>query len=220
MNAVILTPIKLLADGLARYLDGKQAIHIVGIVDSPAAVLGLLADGGVDVVLVDVTQGVDLDEMRALALAAPQAILIALGLKEQRQEVIRCGRAGFSGYVGRDATVDGLATAMHDAVAGRLACPAEISNGLLKALFRIGATAKSEAAEDPALTRRECAVLQLIGRGLTNKEIARELNLSVATVKHHVHNVLGKLNLPRRAHAMQRVRERPWIASASGEAHL
>jgi two-component system, NarL family, nitrate/nitrite response regulator NarL len=56
-------------------------------------------------------------------------------------------------------------------------------------------------------------VLQLIGRGLTNKEIARELNLSVATIKHHVHNVLEKLNLPRRAYAMRRVRERPWIAS-------
>ena len=48
---------------------------------------------------------------------------------------------------------------------------------------------------------------------MTNKEIARELGLSVATVKHHVHNVLEKLCLPRRAHAMRRVRERPWLAS-------
>ena len=65
-----------------------------------------------------------------------------------------------------------------------------------------------------ALTRREGEVLQLIGRGLSNKEIARDLSLSVATVKHHVHHVLEKLQLPRRAQAMRRVRETPWIASS------
>lgn len=51
------------------------------------------------------------------------------------------------------------------------------------------------------------------GRGLSNKEIARELVLSVATVKHHVHNVLDKLKLPRRAQAMRRVRDAPWLVS-------
>jgi DNA-binding NarL/FixJ family response regulator len=101
---------------------------------------------------------------------------------------------------------------MRDAISGRLACPAEISSGLLRALFRAEARS-ADPDDDTPLTNREGNVLQLIGRGLTNKEIARELNLSVATVKHHVHNVLEKLKLPRRAHAMRRVRERPWIAS-------
>lgn len=167
----------------------------------------------VDVVLVDMTQDLDLDDVRALAVAAPEVVLIALGLKEQRQDVIRCGRAGFSGYVARDADVESVAQAMRDAVSGRLACPAEISSGLLRALFRADHQPEPVAANDAPLTRREADVLQRIGRGLTNKEIARELDLSVATVKHHVHNVLGKLHLPRRAHAMRRVRERPWIAS-------
>lgn len=213
MNAVILTAIKLLGEGLARSLASRQDIDVIATVDNIADLRGLLLERPVEIVLVDVTQDVDLEDIRSIALAAPQVVLIALGLREQRQEVIRCGRAGFSGYVARDATVEVLAHAVREAVAGRLACPAEISNGLLRALFKSGGGEQPEGFEDPPLTRRECAVLQLIGRGLTNKEIARELGLSVATVKHHVHNVLGKLNLPRRAHAMQRVHERPWIAS-------
>jgi DNA-binding NarL/FixJ family response regulator len=212
MQAVILTSIRLLGDGLSRYLAGRKSISIVAIVKSTSELRDLLAECAVDVVLIDVTQEIDLDDIRAVAIAAPKVALLALGLREQRQDVIRCGRAGFSGYVSRDASMDELALAMEDAIAGRLACPAEISNGLLRALFR-SSGATDGAGEEPPLTLRERSVLTLIGRGCTNKEIARELQLSVTTVKHHVHNVLGKLNLPRRAHAMQRVRERPWLGA-------
>ena len=93
------------------------------------------------------------------------------------------------------------------------ACPAEISGGLLRALF--GDDLPDESATDASLSHRESEVLQLIGGGLTNKEIARELSLSVATVKHHVHSVLTKLQLPGRAQAMRRVRDAPWLAAGS-----
>ena len=161
--------------------------------------------------LIDVTQGIDLDEVRAIALAYPAVALVALGLQEQRQNVVRCGRAGFRGYVERHASVEHLCQALSDVIAGRLACSAEISGGLLRALFSRDSSSP-EATE--ALTAREGEVLQLIGNGLSNKEIASQLCLSVATVKHHVHHVLHKLKLPRRAQAMRRVREAPWIATS------
>lgn len=171
-----------------------------------------------DAVLIDVTQGVDLDEVRSIALEAPQVTLVALGLQEQRQSVIRCGRAGFSGYVDRDASIGDLCQALSDAIAGRLACSPEISSGLLRALFHM--EPHSRAVDlDEALTRREGEVLRLIGHGLSNKEIARDLSMSVATVKHHVHHVLQKLKLPRRSLAMRRVREAPWIALSPLERH-
>jgi two-component system, NarL family, nitrate/nitrite response regulator NarL len=212
MNAAIFTSIRLLGDGLSRYLSGKQDICVLGVFDSIPALRALLAESQVDVVLVDMTQDLDLDDVRSIAVEAPDVVLIALGLREQRQEVIRCGRAGFSGYVARDATVDVVAKTLRDALAGRLACPAEISNGLLRALFRADPS-PVEPAGRPPLTAKERVVLQLMSRGLTNKEIARELTLSIATVKAHVHKVLEKLDVPRRSYAMQRVRERPWIAS-------
>jgi DNA-binding NarL/FixJ family response regulator len=162
------------------------------------------------VVLIDVTQDVDLFDVRGIATQWSDVALVALGLNEQRQEVIRCGRAGFSGYVARDASIDSLCRTLSETVAGRLACPPEISGGLLRALFRRDQQA-DEADPDLALTRRESEVLELLGHGLSNKEIGSELCLRVATVKHHVHHILEKLKLPRRAQAMRRVRDAPWL---------
>ena len=162
--------------------------------------------------MIDVTQSIDLDEVRAIASEHTDIALVALGLREERGDVVRCGRAGFSGYVDRNASIEGLCQALSDVSSGRLACSAEISSGLLRALFGIERRANPMEL-DEALTRREGEVLQLIGQGLSNKEIARHLRLSLATVKHHVHHILQKLKLPRRAQAMRRVREMPWIAS-------
>jgi DNA-binding NarL/FixJ family response regulator len=139
---------------------------------------------------------------------------VALGLTEQRQEVIRCGRAGFAGYVTREASIDSLCRTLSEIVEGRLACPPEIAGGLLRALFRRDPR-PDESDVDLGLTRRESEVLELLGRGLSNKEIGCELCLSVATVKHHVHHILEKLKLPRRAQAMRRVRDAPWLARTS-----
>lgn len=213
MRIIIFTPIRLLGEGLVFCLQCRPDMIFQDIVSDFAALRCALNATAVDLVLIDVTQGIDLDEVRALAMENSELALVALGLQEQRQEVIRCGRAGFAGYVARDATVDALCNAMADIVAGRLTCSAEVSGGLLRALFRLD----SQTDQSPlsvALTRREGDVLQLIGRGLSNKEIAHDLCLSVATVKHHVHKVLEKLHVSRRAQAMRKAREAPWIMSS------
>ena len=210
MNIIVLTPVRILGDGLASCFSGRAEFTAVAVVSDLASLRSALAATETHVVLVDVTQSIDLVDVRAIAVEWPDIPLVALGLTEQRQEVIKCGRYGFAGYVARGATIDGLCTALLDIVAGRVACPPEISGGLLRALFRKGPQAE-ESLSDPALTRRESEVLELIGRGLSNKEIGKELCLSVATVKHHVHHVLEKLGLSRRAQAMRQVRDAPWL---------
>lgn len=210
MNIIVLSPVRLLADGLAGCLNARPGLSVVAVVNNLAALREQLT-ADVEAVLVDVTQGIDLFDMRAIATAWPEATLVALGLNEQRQDVIECGRNGFAGYIPRDASIDTLCTRLTDIVAGLLPCPAEISGGLLRALFRADVRSDDSDAE-LALTRRESEVLDLLGRGLSNKEIGDELCLSVATVKHHVHHVLDKLNLTRRAEAMRRVQDAPWLA--------
>ncbi len=212
MKLVVVTPIRLFGEGLAACFVRHTEVLLQGTVCDLLQLRRALETMKVDIVLIDVTLGIDLDEVRAIASEHTDIALVALGLQEQRQDVIRCGRAGFSGYVARNASVDELCQALSDVISGRLACSAEISGGLLRALFRMD---RHVHPPDPneTLTRREGEVLQLIGQGLSNKEIARKLTLSLATVKHHVHHVLQKLKLPRRAQAMRRVRETPWIVS-------
>jgi DNA-binding NarL/FixJ family response regulator len=211
MKIIVLSPVRLLADALAVCLGHCSDVEVLNVVSDLEKLRDTLATADVELVLVDVTQGIDLFDVRSIADERPEVTLLALGLTEQPQEVIQCGRAGFTGYVARDATVETLCRTMWDAIQGRLACPAEISGGLLRALFR--------SEPDPAmvpghtLTRREVDVLHLVGRGLANKEIARELCVSVATVKHHVHSIFGKLELSRRTQAMQKLRDFPWIVS-------
>jgi DNA-binding NarL/FixJ family response regulator len=182
MNIIILTPVRLLGDGLASCFSNRPDMNTLGVLNDLGALRETLAKTATDVVLIDVTQGVDLFDVRAIASEWPDVALVALGLNEQRQEVIRCGKAGFAGYVARDASIDGLCQSLSEIVAGRLACPPEIAGGLLRALF---------------------------GREPRAQE--SDLHLSL-TVKHHVHHVLEKLQLQRRAQAMRKVREAPWIA--------
>jgi len=211
MNIVVLTPVRLLGDGLAACCNQHPDLTVTAVVNDLATLRQTLT-AAVDLVLIDVTQGVDLYDVRSIAAERHDVALVALGLTEQRHEVIRCGRAGFTGYIAREATVDTLCKALSDIIEGRLACPAEISCGLLHALFRTDSPLE-EAGPDRSLTRRESDVLQLIGRGLSNKEIARELVISLSTVKHHVHNILDKLQLQRRSQLMRRVRDAPWLVS-------
>jgi DNA-binding NarL/FixJ family response regulator len=87
---------------------------------------------------------------------------------------------------------------------GEQACPSHIAGSLLR---RLAATAPAVPATPlaPQLTRRESEILALVGEGLSNKDIARRLGISLGTTKSHVHNLLGKLSVPRRADAMTRV---------------
>jgi len=210
MNVVVLTPVRLLGDGLADSLNNRPAIRATAVVRDLAALRDHLEAENTDAVLVDVTQGIDLFDIRAIAAQWPDVPLLALGLTEQRQEVISCGRVGFTGYVSRDASIDGLCKALRDAVEGRLDCPPEIASGLLRSLYR-SELEKRPAGADPGLTRREREVFTLLGQGLSNKEIADKLNLSVPTVKHHVHSILEKFGYDRRYQVMKTARDAPWL---------
>ena len=211
MNIIILTPVRLFGEGLAACISRRPEMFVHAVINDLESLRVHLSSSDVHLVLVDVTQGLDLFDLRAISHEWTSVAFVALGLTEQRQAVIQCGRSGFSGYVTRDSSIDGLCAALADAVAGRLACPPEISGGLLRALSAKEATGAADPDPDHVLTRRESEVLELLGRGLSNKEIGEDLCVSVATVKHHVHHVLEKLKLPKRAQAMRLVRDAPWL---------
>src|SRR6476469_3438173 len=99
MNIIVLSPVRLLGEGLAACFSSRPDMRTLAVVDDLAGLRDSLATMEVQVVLIDVTQGVDLFDVRAIAVEWSDVALVALGLNEQRQEVIRCGRAGFAGYV-------------------------------------------------------------------------------------------------------------------------
>jgi DNA-binding NarL/FixJ family response regulator len=206
MKLVIVSPVRLLGDCVSICLQQRDASSRIVCISEIALLYDVLKEDVVTTALIDVTQGFDLDAVRQIAMAHPNLILVALGLSELRQAVIRCGQAGFAGFVPREASVEELCLVLSEVQAGRLSCSPEVSGELLRALFRNTGPVQDVPAPRESLTAREEEILRLIGRGLANKEIARELNLSLATVKHHVHHVLQKLNVGSRTQAMNRAR--------------
>lgn len=211
MRIGVLTPVRLVGEGIAASLAAWTPAFEVAAARDFAA-LRRLVDGASppELVIVDVTQGVALQEVRAFHGEFPDLPLLALGLCEREGDIVEHGRAGFVGYVRRDEGVEQLCRRVEDAVAGRLSCPPEITAGIMRALFR--AAPPPVACDLSSLTRRESDVARLVSRGLANKEIARHLGLSESTVKHHVHAILAKLGLTRRANLMRSMRDDPWFS--------
>lgn len=126
MNIGFFTSNRLLADSLTAGLRGREGISTVRAVDSFSALREILATAQLDLVLFDVTRGIDLDEVRSLADDYSQLVLLALGPKEQERMVMRHGHAGFSDYIHRHATIEELVSAMSEAVRKHLANPPEL----------------------------------------------------------------------------------------------
>src|SRR5262249_41105025 len=150
-----------------------------------------------DVVLVDLGQMQPAAAARVIRAASPGAKLIAFSLDEIDERVFACAAAGFSGYVPRESGADELHRAVVDAVAGRLHCAPHIAAALFSRLAALLQDPQSPAPL-PQLSARESEVLSLVAQGRSNKEVARQLALSPATVKNHMHAILQKLQVRRR----------------------
>ncbi len=212
MKPAVFTPLRFFGDGLALDLQRHYLLAAVPVVgDFPALAL-VLESKEVDCVLVDVTQGIDSEQLQQLVGDWPAVRWVALGLRHEEKEIVRYARDGFGAYVNWHADLSHLHQVIDDVMAGRMNCTPEAAAELMRALFLQTNRPAKEDAPCASLTPRECDVLRQICLGLSNKEIARSLNVSLATVKHHVHNVLEKLHVTRRAEAMRKARAAPWIA--------
>ena len=136
------------------------------------------------------------DPLRA---AAPDGRVVALAVNETEETVIEWAEAGAAGYVSSSAALADLAGLLLDIVQGRQTCSAVVAGGLFRRLSDMRPAPVLPAA---VLTTRERQIIGLIGAGMSNKDIARHLNIGVATAKSHVHNLLSKLNVQRRGQAV------------------
>ena len=136
--------------------------------------------------------------------AQPDIKVIAIAIADVEQEVFDCAEAGVSGFLSRNASIQDVLTAIHCAVRNELVCSPRIA-ALLFSRLATKASKRSDERDNESLTRREHEIASLITRGLSNKEIARELRIQNATVKNHIHSILGKLRVRRRGQVAARM---------------
>lgn len=212
---LILSDIRFFREGLAEILTREGKFAAIGLAANIAEALAAAADAAPPVILIDVALPDGLAAASRLRNLSPQPQIVALALAETEPAVIAWAEAGVSGYVPRSAALSELMVLLEGIMRGEQACSGNIAAGLLRWISQSPRRAEQHAvtAEPSSLTLREEQVVRLIGAGLSNKEIARQLKIGLGTTKSHVHNVLGKLELKRRSQVARWIHADPVSAA-------
>jgi DNA-binding NarL/FixJ family response regulator len=192
---IIVSDVLLYREGLEASLvrDGRlKVLAAVSSSEAPAAVPA----SGLDAVLLDATLGSGLALARQLRSQRPGARLVGFGISGGADDLVACAEAGLMAFVDCDGTIDELVAAVLGAMRGELACSPQVAAMMCD---RLASLAGSTVDGGEPLTRRERQVAALVAEGLSNKEIALDLRIGPATVKNHVHSILDKLKVRRRA---------------------
>ncbi len=194
--------------GLRMFLSLDPEIEITGEATTGEEALRLAREHRPDVVLMDLLMpgmgGVAATrEMRA---EMPDIEVIALTSVLEDEAVTGAIRAGAIGYVLKNTEADELRQAIKSAAAGQVHLSPEAAARLVREVQIPGSP--------EALTERETAVLRLVAKGQANKQVARELGIGEQTVKTHVSNILGKLQLQSRTQAALYAVERGLVSAS------
>jgi len=205
IRVLIAGEIRLYREGLSLHLARQAELEVVGSASTSEDTCRLAAELQPDVVLVDIAMSESLHVVQQLHVAAPTAHVIALTMPEIDDAIIACAEAGVSGFVMRNASLDDLVDSIVAAARGETNVSPRMALTLLR---RVGVLAADRAAPTPLaeLTAREREIVSLINDGHSNKAIAARLNVELATVKNHVHNILEKLRIHRRGEIAARLR--------------
>lgn len=200
--------------GLRGFLGLLDDLEIVGEAADGSEAIRLADETRPDVILMDLAMPC-CDGVTATAeikKRQPDVEIVALTSFIEEQMVVAALEAGATGYLLKDASADEVADAIRAAHAGEMRLDPAVSRLLAERLRRT--TPGTQPAE--ALTARELDVLGLVGRGLSNKEIAAELVITERTARTHVSNILGKLGLASRTQAALYAVEHDLVTRAGG----
>jgi two-component system nitrate/nitrite response regulator NarL len=204
-SILVLSDIRFFREGLAEVLQRDGAFANVGLAADVDEALAETPHTAPDIILVDASLPDGLAAVSRLCSLTPRPQIVALALMERETAVIAWAEAGVSGYVPRNTGLVELVSLLTDIMRGEQTCSRRIAASLLRRVSRSPRQMTSRVSSDApsSLTFREQQVTQLISVGLSNKEIARRLNIGLGTTKSHVHKILGKLALNRRGQIAQ-----------------
>lgn len=201
IRVLVASHIRLYREGLERVLSEYPELTLVGNAGSASEALEQTQKLGTDVALLDMAMSGAFSVAQELSRGRGPGKIVALGMPEDEIQILSCARVGIAGYVTRDGSVEEVVTAIKAAARGEVHCSPKIAGSLFK---RIGTMAsdRSRRTGNDALTARETQILKLVQEGMSNKMISRALGIELSTVKNHVHIILVKLGIHRRAEAI------------------
>jgi DNA-binding NarL/FixJ family response regulator len=193
-----------------RLFRKRGDINVVGDACCSESAVKDIASAETDLLLLDCfdTNHTSEDWLASLQESIPGIKIVLFGMNEDPDFFLRAVRRGIAGYVLKSASAADLLDAIRTVAQGEAACPPKFC----KVLFKTLAAATIDVKEDRAtiqvdLTQRQRQLMSLVAMGLSNKEIAANLNLSEFTVKNHIYRVMKQVDAQTRHEAVTLIRD-------------
>jgi DNA-binding NarL/FixJ family response regulator len=201
MRVIICDDQAIVRDGLEMLLRLEADIDVTGVAQDGAEAVALVAAHPPDLVLMDLKMpGLNgVEATRRIRSSYPEVKVLVLTTFDDDEWVFDAIRAGASGYLLKDTPRQEVIRAIRGTVEGKSFVDPDVAGKLLGQFASHSARPASQLAD--RLSERELDVLRLLGRGLNNAEIARQLHLSEGTVRNHISAIFVKLDVSDRTQA-------------------
>lgn len=207
IRVVVVDDHPLFRSGVVRTIEEEPDIIVVAEGASAQDAIDLVASHAPDVALLDISMpGNGITAAQKIAEAHPGIKIAMLTVSESDQDVMKALEAGACGYVLKGVGAHELVSMIRGVAAGKSYVSPALAARLLVAMKSSGGAPTPQSALS-TLTDREEQILRLVARGLSNKEVGRELDLQEKTVKHHMTSILQKLQARNRVEAAVIARE-------------
>lgn len=203
----IASDVRLYSEGLALVFAADGRLYVSHVADTAERTVLFIRDTGADALLLDASMHGALTVMNEVRTRVPGIPIVLFGVARLSDQLAACVDSGAAAFVSRDATSKELLLTLLSAVRGEAMLSNRSRTTLRADRGEPLAVHYEEPSRNSPLTTRERQLASLLDEGLSNKEIALRLSISVATVKNHVHRILEKLHVARRGQAASRLRE-------------
>ncbi len=212
---------RLLREALVRLCQKQSDVSVVG--QNHEATAEGIANADCDVLLLNSLNATSIVNLIGdLAFCQPRIKIILFGMEEDPESFLRFVRLGISGYLLKEATSTEIISAVRSVVRGEAICSPRLCMTLFGQVSREFRHRAGMADDDACLlfglTFRQRQLVSLIAKGMTNKEIASNLNLSECTVKNHVYRIMKQVEAESRQEAVDLIRSGGYFADTKRSA--
>lgn len=198
---------RLYRESIAQYFATQSSIVLAGLYSSTTQLMPCLPRQAMDVIVLECTAGGLQSLVQKIKRSNCHTKVVIIVLDQDAELARECISAGVEGFVTDNDGMDDLYNCIINVHSGRISYPAEISRQIIYDVGLRQTPVKNNRLANITLTSRQTSVIELVENGFSNKEIARELGIELATVKNHVHQILERLNVKSRCEAVARFRK-------------
>jgi DNA-binding NarL/FixJ family response regulator len=200
---------RVLRDGITAMLNEQADMHVAATIGSGNNILLKASQAKPHVILIDMglKSFKETSVVESIKEKMPEAKVIGMGFVPTQSDIVEFVEAGASGFILKVASVKEFIGTIRSVAQGIKVLPPSLAGSLFSHVIEHAVKNKGKITNIVRMTKREREIIVLIADGMSNKEIAQQLNIATHTVKSHVHNIMEKLALHSRLQIAKYTRE-------------